>query len=709
MSSFPTTGGQRSTSDDTDTAGGGQNSGVEREPPPIAPIDFVPAQNASVPRRLPGLFPLLLLCALVLIGLALWFLITARAVTIVVDPPNANIDISGGPSLSLSEHVLLRPGAYQLHISAEGYRPVEIALQVSKADRQQHQIELEILPGHLEIKTVPPNASVILDGSEQGTTPLTINDLEAGRHDLEIRAERYLPVTEQIDIEGRDQIQAHEYQLAPAWGFLELATVPSGAAIFVGEVEHGATPAEVPVLASGETVELRLPGYKTWSRELSVPVGERQAYPVVTFSPADGELTLSSVPAGARITVDGQFVGVTPAVVALAPDKKHQLSLFLDGYARASRQLTLTSGEQKRLEIPLQARMSAVNVTAKPAQATIYVDGDYRGSAPLKLSLLARPTRIEARAEGYVSVVRELTPKPDVEQSLHFSLQTQTQARLAKIPASTTSSAGHQLKLFRPNTQFTMGASRRQRGRQANEILRDVRLKRPFYLATTEVTNRQFRQFRAGHSSKHADGNTLDTREQPVVNVDWQAAALYCNWLSAQEKLEPFYVVTGGAVTGVNENSMGYRLPTEAEWVWAARWQPGGAMLKYPWGDELIPKGKVANVADRSAADIVRRSLPGYDDGYVVSAPVARFPANAKGLYDLAGNVAEWVHDYYSIAATLSPAAQTDPLGPDTGQFRVIRGSSWRHGGVTELRLSYRDYGDKPRDDLGFRVARYAE
>ena len=71
--------------------------------------------------------------------------------------------------------------------------------------------------------------------------------------------------------------------------------------------------------------------------------------------------------------------------------------------------------------------------------------------------------------------------------------------------------------------------------------------------------------------------------------------------------------------------------------------------------------------------------------------------------------MAEWVHDYYGIDFNLDGKANIDPLGPETGEFRVIRGSSWRHGTLTELRLSFRDYGIDARDDVGFRVARYAE
>ncbi len=98
-----------------------------------------------------------------------------------------------------------------------------------------------------------------------------------------------------------------------------------------------------------------------------------------------------------------------------------------------------------------------------------------------------------------------------------------------------------------------------------------------------------------------------------------------------------------------------------------------------------------------------------YADGYSVAAPVGKFPGNAVGIYDLGGNVSEWCHDCYDVHLGSQAKALRDPTGPATGEYHVVRGASWRHGSITELRLSYRDYSEKPRNDLGFRIARYAE
>jgi formylglycine-generating enzyme required for sulfatase activity len=203
------------------------------------------------------------------------------------------------------------------------------------------------------------------------------------------------------------------------------------------------------------------------------------------------------------------------------------------------------------------------------------------------------------------------------------------------------------------------------------------------------------------------DGVSLNDDHQPAVQVSWQQAAAFCNWLSAKEGLPAFYRQSNGIVTGYNPAATGYRLPSEAEWDWAAR-ASGQTLLLFPWGEKFPPTVAVENYADNTSAAVTGQILDNYKDGHVVSAPVASFPANQHGLYDMGGNVSEWAHDVYTISRANGPV-QKDPLGGQTGDNYVIRGASWTQAKLSELRLAYRDYGQAGRNDVGFRIARYAE
>jgi formylglycine-generating enzyme required for sulfatase activity len=251
-----------------------------------------------------------------------------------------------------------------------------------------------------------------------------------------------------------------------------------------------------------------------------------------------------------------------------------------------------------------------------------------------------------------------------------------------------------------------MGAPRREQGRRPNEVERDVQLTRAIYLGIYEVTNHQFRAFRPQHTSGAEKYQLLAGSDHPVVMLGWKDAVAYCNWVSEKEKLPPAYSEKDGEFELIQPMTSGYRLPTEAEWEWAARYGGGTETRKYPWGNTFPPPAGAGNFADQSAKGFVTAALAGYDDSFPITAPVGRFPAAPLGLFDLGGNAAEWVHDRFSIAVPGGPPV-VDPTGPADGQYHVIRGSSWRSGSIGELRQAYRDFGDTGRLDVGFRIARY--
>jgi formylglycine-generating enzyme required for sulfatase activity len=254
-----------------------------------------------------------------------------------------------------------------------------------------------------------------------------------------------------------------------------------------------------------------------------------------------------------------------------------------------------------------------------------------------------------------------------------------------------------------------MGAARREPGRRANEVLHEVEITRPFYLSVREVTNKEFRQFRPEHRSGSAGNFNLEIDHHPVVNVTWNDAAKFCNWLSEREGLPPVYIERSGDMVARTPFPQGYRLPTEAEWAWAARYPDAAVGRKYAWGDTLPIPTDAGNYGDAAGAPVLGSAIPGYNDKYAATAPAGSFAANPLGLFNMGGNVSEWVNDLYTVTPSPPDEIARDPTGPSQGAYHVIRGSSWMDTNLTELRLSYRDYGDQARSDLGFRVARSAE
>lgn len=674
----------------------------------ISPIAFEPAGGKRGPRRrLPPAASIAVAVLLVLVGAVLWFVFTARSLTVEVTPAEATTEISGGLAVTIADHLLLRPGTYRLEASAPGYRDLDRTITVGPEPEQRIVIELDKKPGQLAVVTEPEGARILLNGRDRGETPQTLAELPAGDYRVELLHPRHKPWRGELALPGMEITERLEVALEPAWGLIKLTSEPSGAEVSVGGQPVGTTPLTAQVLESGEPVSLKLAGHRRWEQVLYGVVGQTLEQPTVTLSPAAGLANITSTPSGATVTVNDQYRGRTPLELELEPNREHRIALLLDGYHSTDQHLQLAAGEERTVDIRLQANLGTLQLSASPPGTILLVDGQQR--EPGEISLPARPHRIEARLAGHASESRTVTPRPGMEQRVHFALRPDTPSGPTTPAPELTTSAGQRLLLMAPTGSHTLGSSRREQGRRANETQRTVAFERPFYLATTPVTNAQFKQFRVTHSSSHFNRNTLDLPDQPVVKVSWEDAALYCNWLSARDGLPPFYKESGGKITGHDPQSTGYRLASEAEWEWAARAADGGALRRFPWGEAFPPPASAGvNYADASAADLLGRVVAGYRDGHIVSAPVTALPANGRGLYGMGHNVAEWVHDYYGIETTLGTAPRTDSLGPESGEFRVIRGASWRHGTLTELRLSFRDYGSDPRDDVGFRIARYA-
>ena len=655
------------------------------------------------------------------------FLFTSVPVQVEIDPAPHQVRFAGGwPGLRLGANHLLRPGAYTLEAEHEGYEPLRVAVEISRERNQRLAYTLSPLPGRLEV-VLPVPGKVVIDGRAAGEAPGAF-ELPKGKHALVIDTERYLDFSTEVDIEGLGRVQRLEPQLTPAWGVVSIASEPGDAEVRVGGESRGRTPLQLELLAGSYRIELRREGFKPWISDIQVQANQPLALGPVQLGLPDGRLVVRSSPSGANVTVGGAYRGRTPLEIDVRPGIAQPVAVLRDGYEAAEREVSVAAGGREVVEFSLAPILGEVIVRANPADAQLFVDGAARGSANQTLSLPATAHVIEIRRSGYAPHKVTVTPRPGLPQKVDVTLLEGVSrdtgvAAVTEPPAATPGTApaapaivgltptvrtktGLELKLV-PAGEYTMGSPRREAGRRANEAQRPVRLERRFYLAPREVTNAEFRQFRPSHRSGFILQNTLELDRQPVVNVSWQDAAAYANWLSQQEGLEPAYVQQGGRLAPVVPATNGYRMPTEAEWEWVARWS-GGALRKYPWGDTLpVPPG-AGNFADRNAQPLVAQVLQDFDDGYAATAPVGSFAANPLGFHDMGGNVAEWTHDLYTVQPPATAVA-VDPAAGGAGAVRVIRGSSWQHSGVTELRAAFRDYGDGKRNDLGFRIARYAQ
>jgi formylglycine-generating enzyme required for sulfatase activity len=624
-------------------------------------------------------------------------------VEVVLAPADARVT---APQSWFSWHsaasVFVFPGTHRLRAEREGYEPASGEVTVREGAVARLELRLAKLPGLVSFDTSGVAADVSVDGVRAGKVPGELS-IAAGPRTITLRAPRYLDQVVRLDVVGMGQKQSAQVSMQPSFGVVNVQSVPAGAVITIDGENRGVTPADVELQAGVRRVVIAADGMRPWQSTLVVRAGEKSTLGPIELGAADAIVTVRSSPSGADVTVGGSFRGKTPLTTELAPGVEHSIVVSLAGYDAARRSVFAEAAGRPALDVRLVPQLVSVRVAGEPTDAEVWVNGVLRGKTPSAFSLPATRYRLEVRKSGFEPFATELTLAPGLERSVEYRL-VDPKDIAGNAARSIQTKSGIELRLVRGG-EFRMGSDRREQGRRPNEGSRRVTLSRPYYLGATEVTNAQFRKFRPLHNSGFVAQKSLDLDGQAVTGVSWNDAVEFCNWLSAEEGLAPAYEKQGEIWLLKTPVSNGYRLPTEAEWEFAARATEDGKTRRYAWGDALPVPGDSGNFAGAEAAEIVGGVLQGYRDPQLVVSKPREFSANPLGLYDMAGNVSEWVTDWYSSFAASGTAV--DPLGPAEGKLRGIRGSSWRSGDVAELRFAWRDSARQAADHIGFRVARY--
>ena len=645
--------------------------------------------------------------AIVVAAVSVGLISMLESVSLDIVPGDARVRTPGTAiSLHSGSRLLVLPGKHVVRAERDGYIPAQTEIEVSGGNITGVTFRLAKLPGKLHIDTGGIAVAVIVDGAEAGRAPGDIA-VPAGERTITLRAPRYVDSINRVSVLGAGARQNLIARLEPSWGSLAISAVPVGAHVKVDGVDSGTAPATVAVPGGVRDVEISAPGLKTWESSVVVKAGETLSMGPVTLGQADAHLLLKSVPPGAEVTIAGIHRGRTPLESDLPAGIAHGVVLDLPGYATWSRSVFADAGRRIGLEARLEAVVAAVTVQGDPTDAQLLVDGADRGRTPQTMKLSAVEHHLEVRKEGFVPFTGTVTPAAGLERTIQYHLVSSDHAiALQESAPLIATGTGYALRLV-PLGTFPMGSDRREQGRRPNEGLRSVTLKRAFYLGVTEITNGEFRKFRAEHASGFIDNHSIDLDTQPVTQVSWSDAVEYCNWLSQHDGLPVSYDKKDSGYVLKRPVTTGYRLPTEAEWEYAARYAGPGQFRRFAWGDSLPVQEQVGNLAGDEAAASLPASLAGYRDDYALVAPVGKFKPTPLGLHDLSGNVSEWVNDYYLSFVDSTPV--TDPFGPAEGTRHVVRGANWKSASVTELRLAWRDSEEAISPTLGFRIARYAE
>lgn len=538
-----------------------------------------------------------------------------------------------------------------------------VAPTTTQAPKRQF-FKFRVTPANAVVTIVENGAQEILPMREGGIASKMLN---YGTYSYSIAADKYHTK------EGTFTVSATQTEmtvdLLPQFGWLTIAgdNTSQGGYVFAtntatgGMIQLGTIPLNNKEMSSGVyTLRIQKEKYKDYSTTITIEDGKTTTLqPVLEANFAQVTLTTNE---GADIYVDGNRLGTTRWTGTLELGE-HSVEARQASHHSAYTNVRITlqsAGQTITLNDPLPIYGSLI-VDGSPADVAVYVDGKKVGTSPLFVSeLLIGTHKIRLEKEGYDKQEKTIAISEGQEHMLEYTLAKETpKPTLTDKETFTVNGVSFTMIAVKGGT-FTMGATSEQ-GSDAysdEKPTHQVTLS-GYYIGETEVTQALWKAVMGSNPSNFSGMNL------PVEKVSWDDCQTF--------------------ITKLNQlTDKNFRLPTEAEWEYAARGGQKSRGYKYAGSNTL---SDVAWYGDNSSSK---------------THPVKQKQANELGLYDMSGNVYEWCQDWYD---RYSSHAQTNPTGPSSGSGRVFRGGGWFYN-ASYCRVANRNISspDSRYSDLGLRV-----
>ena len=562
--------------------------------------------------------------------------LNSNYVIINVTPKDALINVDG--KLCTNGKVNLTVDEpHHLEVSHKLYHTYEMEIHASETEKLKYDVNLTPAFGWLKIDSKPESGAIVLiDGERKGMTPFTSDTLPSGEYEVKLMKDMYETGTFTVVVKDT-QTQEIELPIKPTFSQVTVTT-DSESDIFIDGEKKGKGKWQGRLLEGTHILEARKISHRTTAVKLDVIVGKNESVVINNPIPIYGALDIQSEPDEAEVYLDGVKIGETPL-------KKNDV-LVGNRTIRFEKKGCATLTKSYKVEesniLSIYERLDSgkiITVTTDKKGDEIYVDGKLAGHSPLDVSMGYGRHSVKAIRNG-----------KSVEKSFEVRENGGESSLLLKFSRNqtiTVKGVSFEMVYVEGGT-FDMGATSEQ-GRDAYDReypVHSVTLD-GYYIGKCEVTQELWEAV-MGSNPSHFKG-----AQNPVENVSWN---------DCQEFVSRLNSLTGRT----------FRLPTEAEWEYAAR---GGNKSRYY---KYSGSGNIGYVAWY------------YKNSGSTTHAVGIQTANELGIYDMSGNVCEWCSDWYG---GYSAGSQTNPQGPSSGSARVLRGGSWSDY-ARYCRVSYRYCGD---------------
>ena len=643
----------------------------------------------------------LLVGAIIAFFTLLFLLSVSKATRIEIVPEmishEANVDVVDGLAFILRDNLYSLTNEVKVEATASGFKPQSFSIE-SKDFGKVIRVVLEPLPSEIILSTglTDEKTSWYINDQIASVSNGIKRSLEAG--DYKIRVSHPFYIEQIIDYTIHPgEVVKETIKLDLLEGELSIYSTPDGASVTVNTNEKGNTPFKLLVNGGRHEIRVSLTGYDVIQDVIEIKQGATVPSRNYRLVPKSAGIITTLIPSGGVLKLDGLIVTGPLNKVKIKPGRESTLSYSKDSYISQSISFKLAPDEIRKITFDLEKEIGSLEISAnRPSE--VFINGKKVGDTPYETILDAVPHNVEIRATGYRSVKRTVTPSAGSPARINAVLIPESEAKLAEASKTYKTRAGGEMVLFNIKDQIVMGAERGEPGQRANEFVKTATISRPFYAGRHEVTNGAYTMFKSGHVGKP---------QEPVTNISWIDAAIYANWLSRTEGLNPVYELSGNQLIKTQAQADGYRLLTEAEWEWLARKAGRKSQTLFTWGESTTLPKNAANVADESIKGGATMYVPRYDDGYESIAPVMTMQREKSGLFDMGGNVSEWTHDSYELIAPNKDMIVAHELDKNISMSRVVKGANYSSGSLTKLRAAYREGKTSADPKVGFRLGRF--
>ena len=621
---------------------------------------------------------------------------------------NGIVDVEHKPGQDL---VYLSANERVLKIFLAGYQPKKIILSEYGIDLQTKKIwEIEITgdkqPPQIPVNiiTQPENVNIFIDGQKINANHSV--KISKGQHSLKLTKKGYENIDTSISV--NDTSTLFEYELSSLSPVkTTIKSKPEHAVLYINGLKEGYTNKQIYLLPGQYQVQLNKNGYKIRKDSIAIKSNAKNEF-LYQLKQISSRLIINTTPSSAEVYLNN--TRQTTDTLIVSPGK-YKIFVEAKNYYSSSRIIEVREKEERNVRFKLEPKSGGLSVQVKPIDSQIMlkrqgrVVDSWRGAKRIN-NLKIGTYQLFCNTYKNKNRIINVNVRENKTTTLNLNLK--------NIPVdSLHSTSDYSQFVYLKGDTFNMGDIW-GRGNSNEKPAHKVRVD-GFYISKYEVTHAEYIKFlndaniprngrykgktlinlnKSWSAIEYKDEQFVFKKSKyapkincPVIGVTFYGACFYGNWKSQLEGFEPVYNINNTVVCDWDAN--GYRLPTEAEWEYAAR--SGGKAVKYSGTHKRTKLNEFAWYKNNSQSKVH---------------PVGEKQFNSKGLYDMNGNVFEWCWDWYEIDY-YSYSPFKNPIGPQTGEGRILRGGSWRTPAYycrnTNRYLNNPGYS---RPDNGFRLVR---